>query len=216
MTLEHQVGVANRLNALTFQYGRAKRDGVSDADWTGLDADIDDLVGYMLFVDEAPLSGPVKGVSAFTLTFPQRGPRDRQGRSLRDFDLQKRIFRYPLSYIVYSDLFDGLPARISERVYRRLYDVLTVRQTAGKYGGLSAAERHALHRDSHRYEAEPARLLDEVPELWREVCLAIVKEAEDVQFMRGVWRSRRRHRLPSARYRGDGRHMLFTLSARHT
>ena len=124
MTLEHQVGTANRLNALTFQYGRAKRDGVSDADWTELDGDIDDLVGYMLFVDEAPLLGPVKGVSAFTLTFPQRGPRDKQGRSLRDFDLQTRLFRHPMSYLVYSDLFDGLPAPVRERVYRRLYDVL--------------------------------------------------------------------------------------------
>jgi hypothetical protein len=144
MTLEHQVGMANRLNALTFEYGRAKRDGVSDADWASLDGEIDDLVGYMLFVDEAPLLEPVKGVSSFTLTFPQRGPRDKQGRSLRDFDLQKRIFRYPLSYMVYSDLFDGLPAPISERVYRRLYDVLTVRETGGKYGALPAAERQTL------------------------------------------------------------------------
>jgi hypothetical protein len=98
MTLEHQVGMANRLNALTFQYGRAKRDGVSDADWVELDGYIVELVDYMLFVDEATLAEPVKGVSSFTLTFPQRGPRDKQGRSLRDFDLQKRLFRYPLSH----------------------------------------------------------------------------------------------------------------------
>ena len=111
MTLEHQVGVANRINATHLSVQpRCKRDGMSDADWTHLDADIDDLVGYMLFVDEAPLTEPVKGVSTFTQTFPQRGPRDKQGRSLRDFDLQTRLFRYPLSYMVYSDLFDGLPA----------------------------------------------------------------------------------------------------------
>jgi hypothetical protein len=144
MTLEHQVGTANRLNALIFQYARARRDGVSDADWTGLDADIDDLVGYMLFVDEAPLSGPVKGVSAFTLTFPQRGPRDKQGRSLRDFDLQKRLFRYPMSYMVYSDLFDGLPASLRERVYRVLHDVLTGKDVNPKYASLSSADRQAI------------------------------------------------------------------------
>jgi len=144
MTLEHQVGTANRLNALTFQYGRAKRDGVSDADWTELDGDIDDLVGYMLFVDEAPLLGPVKGVSAFTLTFPQRGPRDKQGRSLRDFDLQTRLFRHPMSYMVYSDLFDGLPAPVRERVYRRLYDVLAGKEVNPKYAALSSADRRAI------------------------------------------------------------------------
>jgi hypothetical protein len=144
MTLEHQVGMANRLNALTFQYDRAKRDGVSDADWSELDGDIDDLVSYMLFVDEAALTGPVKGVSAFTLTFPQRGPRDKQGRSLRDFDLENRLFRYPLSYMVYSDLFDGLPARIRERVYRHLYDVLGGRDMKPKYAVLSSADRRAV------------------------------------------------------------------------
>jgi hypothetical protein len=101
-------------------------------------------VGYMLFVDEAPLSGPVKGVSAFTLTFPQRGPRDKQGRSLRDFDLQKRLFRYPMSYMVYSDLFDGLPASLRERVYRVLHDVLTGKDVNPKYASLSSADRQAI------------------------------------------------------------------------
>jgi hypothetical protein len=144
MTLEHQVGMANRLNALSFEYGRAKRDGVSDADWIALDRDIDDLVGYMLFVDEAALTEPVTGVSAFTLTFPQRGPRDKAGRSLRDFDLEKRLFRYPMSYMVYSDLFDGLPAPIRERVYRRLYEVLTGKETGAKYAALSVADRWAI------------------------------------------------------------------------
>jgi hypothetical protein len=144
MTLEHQVGAANRLNALTFAYGLAKRDGISDADWTALDGDVDDLVGYMLFVDEAPLTEPVKGVSAFTLTFPQRGPRDARGRSVRDFDLHTRLFRYPMSYMVYSDLFDGLPAGVKERVYRRLHDVLTGKDATPKYVGLAAADRKAV------------------------------------------------------------------------
>jgi len=144
MTLEHQVGVANRLNATIFQYNRLSRDGLTDAEWTHLDGEIDDLVGYMLFVDEAPLNGPVKGVSSFTQTFARRGPRDKRGRSLRDFDLQKRIFRYPLSYMVYSELFDGLPAQVSERVHRRLYDVLTGTVTSPKYSGLSSADREAI------------------------------------------------------------------------
>jgi hypothetical protein len=148
MTLEHQVGMANRINALIFEYDRAKRDGLSDSDWVQLDADIDDLVAYMLFVDEAPLTDPVKGVSAFTLTFPQRGPRDEQGRSLRDFDLQTRLFRYPMSYMVYSDLFDGLPASVGDRVYRRLYDVLTGTSPDSKeptkYAALSSEDRKAI------------------------------------------------------------------------
>jgi hypothetical protein len=144
MTLEHQVGMANRINAVSLQYNRLKRDGMSDEDWTYVDKEIDDLVGYMLFVDEAPLAEPVKGVSTYTTTFPQQGPRDKQGRSLRDFDLQKRLFRYPLSYMVYSSLFDGMPQPISERVYRRLFDVLNGRETSDKYSKLSATDRKAV------------------------------------------------------------------------
>jgi len=143
-TLEHQVGMANRINATGMQYGRLKHDGMSVADWTYIDGEIDDLVGYMLFVDEAPLAEPVKGVSAFTLTFPQRGPRDSQGRSLRDFDLQKRLFRYPMSYMVYSDVFDSLPAPVLDRVYRRLFDVLSGKDESPKYASLSAADRQAV------------------------------------------------------------------------
>jgi hypothetical protein len=144
MTLEHQVGIANRLNAAAFQYARFKRDGLSDADWTQLDAEIDDIVGYMLFVDEARLVEPVTGVSTFTRTFAERGPRDTRGRSLRDFDLQTRLFRHPLSYMVYSPLFDGMPSPILDRIYQRLYDVLTGRETGAKYAQLSTADRRTL------------------------------------------------------------------------
>jgi hypothetical protein len=144
MTLAHQVGMANRINATAQQYDRLKHDGLSDADWKYLDGEIDDLIGYMLFADEARLADPVKGVSSFTLTFPQHGPRDKQGRSLRDFDLQTRLFRYPLSYMIYTDLFDRMPAEVLERVYRRLYDVLTGKDQDHKFAALSPADRRAV------------------------------------------------------------------------
>ena len=74
---------------------------------TKLEAAIDDMIGYMLFVDEAPIQGPIKGVSTFSTTFPARGPRDKQGRSFRDFDLQKRLSGDPLSYMIYMKAFDS-------------------------------------------------------------------------------------------------------------
>jgi hypothetical protein len=75
----------------------------------------------MLFTNEAPLKEPIQGVSTFTESFPKRGPRDRQGRSLRDFDLQTRLFRYPLSYMIYSPSFDALPEPIRARIYETIY-----------------------------------------------------------------------------------------------
>jgi len=145
MTLEHQVGATNRINALSVQYRRTERAGlIGDAEWKHLDAEIDDLVGYLLFVDEAPLRDRVTGSSTFARTFAARGPRDRLGRSLRDFDLVTRTFRYPLSFMVYSDQFDAMPSPVRTRVYQRLHDVLTGADTSPKYAALSAGDREAV------------------------------------------------------------------------
>jgi len=124
MTLEHQVGAVNRLGALGVQYDRAQRFGTADTDAKKIDADIRDLVDYLTFTEEAPLREPVRGVSTFTKSFATRGPKDHQGRSLREFDLNTRLFRYRLSYMIYSDLFDALPPSLRNRVYARLREVL--------------------------------------------------------------------------------------------
>ncbi|HUI54118.1 MAG TPA: hypothetical protein VLY04_04055 [Bryobacteraceae bacterium] len=134
MTFEHQTQMTNLLTRV----GWEARLGLA------FDADIEAAVEYMLFADEAPLREPVEGVSSFSKTFPQRGPRDRQGRGLRDFDLQTRLFRYPLSYMVYSPAFDALPDTVRDRIYRRLYDVLTKRDQSGKFANLSASDRRNI------------------------------------------------------------------------
>jgi hypothetical protein len=139
MTLEHQTRMTN----LMIRTGWEARvgDASSKAQY---ETDVESLVTYMLFADEASMRGPVVGVSTFTQSFPLRGPRDRQGRSLRDFDLQRRLFKYPLSYMIYSEAFDALPEEVRERVYRRLYDVLTGRDQSDKFKRLSPGDRRAV------------------------------------------------------------------------
>src|SRR6202000_1055655 len=90
------------------------------------------------------LTEPVKGVSTFTRTFPERGPRDKKGRSLRDFDLQTRLFRYPLSYMIYSAAVDAMPNWARDRIYQRLYDVLSGKDTSPKFARLSADDRRNI------------------------------------------------------------------------
>jgi len=63
---------------------------------------------------------------------------------LRDFDLQHRMFRYPLSYMIYSETFDALPNQVKDRVYRRLYDVLSGSDQSDKFKRLSADDRRAV------------------------------------------------------------------------
>lgn len=80
------------------------------------------LVRALLFSGAAPLSDPITGTSPFAKEFAALGPRDKQGRSLRDLDLKTRLLRYPCSPLVYSDAFDALPAPAKDYVCQRLRD----------------------------------------------------------------------------------------------
>jgi hypothetical protein len=85
----------------------------------------DRLLKYMLFSEEAKLTGVVKGTSGYAEHFSKTGPRDKKGRSLRDFDMTTRMFKYPCSYLVYSEAFDGLPDVTRRYIYARLWEILT-------------------------------------------------------------------------------------------
>lgn len=104
----------------------------------------EELVRYLLFADEAPLEDVVSGNTTFTEDFAAKGPRDAQGRSLRDFDLKTRLFRYPCSYLIYSEAFDNLPAPAKSYVYQRLNEVLTGKDQTPAFARLSTADRQAI------------------------------------------------------------------------
>lgn len=106
----------------------------------------DALVRYLLFSGEAKLTGRVEGTSDFAKEFVARGPLDRQGRSLREFDLSTRIFKHPCSYLIYSPAFDALPDEMKEPVYRRLRAVLTSNeQSAPEFSHLSSQDRQNIY-----------------------------------------------------------------------
>jgi len=106
------------------------------------------LLRYMLFINEAPLGGQdaraVIASSAFAREFAGRGVQDSQRRSLRDFDLHDRIFRYPCSYLIYNPAFDALPEPARGYVYRRLLQVLTGQDTSPDFAALAAPDRKAI------------------------------------------------------------------------
>ncbi len=142
-TIEHQTRVTNLLIRLGWETRIAMHDGtLAEFSKDRMKMIVDQLAGYMLFAGEARMQDPMVGVSAFTKTFPEQGPRDHQGRSLRDFDLRTRLFRYPLSYMIYSPAFDALPGPARELVYQRLYDVLSGKDT--QLAHLSAQDRQAV------------------------------------------------------------------------
>jgi hypothetical protein len=109
-----------------------------------IEADARELADYLLFADEPALPGKFESTSGFKAVFEADGPRDRRGRSLRRLDLEKRLMRYPLSYMIYAPAFDNLPAAAKDAVYARLWAVLSGKDRAAKYTKLSAEDRAAV------------------------------------------------------------------------
>lgn len=103
---------------------------------------VNELLKYFLFADEAKFTAPIKGTTTFAEEFAARGGKDKQGRGLRDFDLQQRLFRYPLSYLIYSEAFDNLPPLAREEFYRKLWLALNGQDKT--FPHLRAAERKAM------------------------------------------------------------------------
>jgi hypothetical protein len=125
--------------------GKLPDDGsISDAAKQQFQKPAEQLVRYLLFTNEAPLEHAVKGTSGFAEEFAARGPRDPQGRSLRDFDLNTRIFKYPCSYLIYSEHFDNLPAPARQYVYNRIFEILTGREQGSEFSSISPKDRRAI------------------------------------------------------------------------
>jgi hypothetical protein len=157
MVLEHQADAHNliaRANFLTRQalhyqtsLNRELKEPV-DRVWDSTKSRIksagEPLVEYLLFSGEAELTAPIRGTSGFAEKFVQVGPRDKQGRSLRDFDLTKRMFRYPCSYLIYSPSFEALPLEVKGYVLRRMREVLSGEDQSEKFSHLSEEDRVAV------------------------------------------------------------------------
>jgi hypothetical protein len=157
MLLEHQVLVHNRLTSASFTtrqalaYNDMMNEALQNEPATRLESTTrriknagDKLVEALLLADEAPLTDRVEGTSGFAAQFATRGPRDSQGRSLRDLDLTRRMFRYPCSYLIYSEAFTRLPDEMRDYVWNRLWEVLSGADASPKFAHLSAEDRQAI------------------------------------------------------------------------
>ncbi len=157
MVLEHQTQMHNAIAAANyetrealFQMKHMNQLLDRDPDFLSESADrriskaAERVVNHLLMCDEFALTDPVAGTSPFTVEFAQRGPSDSRGRSLRDFDLQRRLFRYPCSYLIYSPAFDALPAEVRDRVVVLLQDILEGKNQSPQYDHLTSLMRSEI------------------------------------------------------------------------
>jgi hypothetical protein len=146
MVLAHQTQMHNWITLTNYTTRIVEADPKRSAEerQKQIEGSAEKLVRYLLFTNEIPLQAPIAGTSDFARQFAARGPRDSQGRSLRDFDLQKRIFKYPCSYLIYSEAFDAIPASAKDYIYRRLFDILSGREQGPEFASLSNQDRRAI------------------------------------------------------------------------
>jgi hypothetical protein len=157
MVMAHQTRIHNLITKANYDVRTAVHEdanfarllGTSGSAHTEITKDriktaVEPLVRAMLFVWEAELTAPVAGTTSFAADFTKRGPDDKNGRSLREFDLTKRLFRYPLSYLIYSEAFDALPDPARLQFYVRLREVLTGTEKNKDFAHLSPDDRQAI------------------------------------------------------------------------
>jgi len=157
LVLEHQMHMHNFITRLNYeatlqlqQYGHLRY----------LTNTAESFLKYLLFAEEAPLTDRIQGGAEFVKEFTSQGPQDKRGRSLRDFELQTRLFKHPCSYLIYSDAFEALPAAMREHLYSRLWQILSGKDQSATYASLSPATRQA----TREILAETKRGL---PDYWR-------------------------------------------------
>jgi hypothetical protein len=139
MLLSHQVNVHNRISEAAHEVRTLPADAAPEL----INDAVEPLVRSLLF-SGAQFSGVVKGTSSFAQEFSARGPRDRNGRSLRELDLERRLLRYPLSHLIYSESFDRMPVRAREFVYRRLSEIFSGSDRSEAFKHLLDTDRSAL------------------------------------------------------------------------
>jgi hypothetical protein len=167
LVLQHQLYIKNLITRLSFKtrtfLAREKQERWEDATPAtkrALQRMMDGLVEAMLFCGAAPLDGSIRGGAAFEQSFGNAGPRAPDGRSLREFDLQTRLFKYPLSYVIYSEAFDALPANTRTYLYGRLDAVLAGEDRSPTFAHLTDADRAAIRQILTATKPEFARTLN--------------------------------------------------------
>jgi hypothetical protein len=144
LLFDHQMHAINLLTRLNWVSRIASSNGQAAATDGALGGLIDELADYLLFVGEAPFSVPLTPRPGLAARVESRTPRDHRGRSFGQLELVTRLLRYPCSYMVYADAFDGLSPAVKQAVYRRMLEMLTGSDSRQAFARLTADDRQAV------------------------------------------------------------------------
>jgi hypothetical protein len=159
MVMEHQVGMHNRLiegnytvrsaiyrsRQLNRELGLENPNELSDSTRRIIDHQAEKILKHLMFCDEAPLpEGGIDSGGDFPEEFQQNARPSESGRSLKDFQLLDRLFKYRCSYMIYSQAFASLPEILKKRILVRLAAGLNGKDDEEIFGHLSDSERKRI------------------------------------------------------------------------
>jgi len=175
MLLEHQCAVQNAFTAgakATLEAMERQR-GIQDA-FGEIATDVPQgsarkviqhhaelILDEMLFKNEYPLQeGGIEGSPAFQDAFRKGRICSSSGRSLKDFQLGARLFKYRCSYMIYSTAFAALPDVLKSEIFHQLTGHLTTadnRDATDDAAVLSTSEREHIRDILLETQADYAR-----------------------------------------------------------
>jgi hypothetical protein len=144
---EHQAGFVNRVveagyRARTYLHSDGPQLSIEHESILNEQARL--VTRYLLFADEAPLPGKLTVDPAFSADFLKTKRAVAGGASLKDFNLQTRLFRNRCSYMIYSPIFTALPAQLKSRIYAQLGAALSTAKANSEYAYLPTSEKQAI------------------------------------------------------------------------
>ena len=135
LLFDHQARAINLLTRLNWE------SRVGSAQVPALERE---LAAYLLFVGEAPPLAPLTPKPGLAASLAARVPKDHLGRSFAQLDMDQRMLRYPCSYMIYADAFDGLPPAVKQAIYQQMIATLSTDNPRAINPARAAEDRRAV------------------------------------------------------------------------
>lgn len=156
LILGHQTQLHTLMADLTIKTRRALHDQkimdellqrdarLSDSTRSRIKHAADKVLKCIFFIEEIDLPEIDMTRSRFAKAFTERGPKDAEGRSLYQLQMDGRMLRHPLSYLIYSDTFDKLPAEALDYLWAEIERILNPSKRREGYERLSRRNKIAI------------------------------------------------------------------------
>jgi hypothetical protein len=103
-----------------------------------------EVVDALLSKDEATLPFGIKGIPEFGRDYAGESVKSRDGKSLRELTVRRQLYRYRCSPLIYTPMFQAMPAPLKRQIYETLKAALDSDTEDERYDYIGEDERTAI------------------------------------------------------------------------